>query len=143
MRGIQKRLLVGVMILALGLTALVVPSVDVSATQTSADWMAEVDGETMLSSLSIPGTHDTCTQYVGMSYIFQCQDTGVSEQLENGYRYLDLRLVIEEKDEEQTLVISIIFRTVRQVDGPGPSIFIWRMCWRMSMSSWRNIPRRR
>ena len=106
MRGIQKRLLVGVMILALGLTALMVPSVDVSAWQTSADWMAEVDGETMLSSLSIPGTHDTCTQYVGMSYIFQCQDTSVSEQLENGYRYLDLRLVIEEKDEEQTLVIK-------------------------------------
>ena len=30
-----------------------------------------------------------------MSPIFQCQDTDIKTQLENGYRYLDIRLVLK------------------------------------------------
>ena len=30
-----------------------------------------------------------------MSPIFQCQDTDIKTQLENGYRYLDMRLVLK------------------------------------------------
>lgn len=33
-----------------------------------------------------------------MSPIFQCQDTDIKTQLENGYRYLDLRLALEKDD---------------------------------------------
>ncbi len=65
---------------------------------TSLDWMKNVDGSTKLSNISIPGTHDSATQYVSLSYIFKCQDTSIMTQLENGYRYLDMRLVLDEDD---------------------------------------------
>ena len=51
---------------------------------TSSNWMQ-----------SISGTHDSATQYVSLSPIFQCQDTDIKTQLENGYRYLDMRLVLK------------------------------------------------
>ena len=62
--------------------------------------------ETKLSNMSIPGTHDSCTQYVDMRYIFQCQDASVATQLIYGYRYLDMRLVLEQKHDQQTLVLK-------------------------------------
>ena len=45
-----------------------------------------------------PDAHDSATQYVSLSPIFQCQDTDIKTQLENGYRYLDIRLVIDGQD---------------------------------------------
>ncbi len=77
-----------------------------AAEKETTNWMADIDGETMLSAISIPGTHDTCTQYVGLRYIFQCQNTSVAEQLEDGYRYMDMRLVLDGEGEEQTLILK-------------------------------------
>ena len=65
-----------------------------AANISSTDWMETVPDETKLSNMSIPGTHDSCTQYVDMRYIFQCQDASVATQLIYGYRYLDMRLVL-------------------------------------------------
>ena len=64
----------------------------------SSSWMESIAGDTKLSELSIPGTHDSATQdsatqYLSLSPIFQCQDTDIQTQLENVYRYLDIRLV--------------------------------------------------
>ena len=70
----------------------------------STDWMADIPGDTMLSSISIPGTHDSGTQYISLSYILQCQDTSIQQQLENGYRYLDMRLAIDENDDEEPVL---------------------------------------
>lgn len=64
----------------------------------SSNWMERIRDETKLSALSIPGTHDSATQYVSLNSIFQCQDTAIKTQLENGYRYLDIRLVIDGQD---------------------------------------------
>lgn len=72
----------------------------------STDWMDNVPDETKLSCMSIPGTHDSCTQYVDMHYIFQCQDASVAAQLTYGYRYLDMRLVLEQKHDRQTLALK-------------------------------------
>lgn len=55
--------------------------------------MENISKDTKLSELSIPGTHDSATQYLSLSPIFQCQDTDIQTQLENVYRYLDIRLV--------------------------------------------------
>ena len=57
--------------------------------------MENISKDTNLSELSIPGTHDSTTQYVNLSPIFQCQDTDIQTQLENVYRYLDIRLVLK------------------------------------------------
>ena len=66
--------------------------------QDASNWMETIPGETKLSSMSIPGTHDSATQYVNLSPIFQCQDTDIQTQLENVYRYLDIRLVLKNDD---------------------------------------------
>lgn len=63
--------------------------------QDASNWMEAIPGETKLSSMSIPGMHDSATQYVNLSPIFQCQDTDLQTQLENVYRYLDIRLVLK------------------------------------------------
>ena len=61
----------------------------------SSSWMESIARDTKLSELSIPGTHDSATQYVSLSPIFQCQDTDIQAQLENVYCYLDIRLVLK------------------------------------------------
>ena len=85
-----------------GITAPTAMAANISST----DWMETVPDDTRLSKMSIPGTHDSCTQYVDMRYIFQCQDAGVATQLLYGYRYLDMRLVLEQKHDQQTLVLK-------------------------------------
>lgn len=62
----------------------------------SSNWTERIGDETKLSAMSIPGTHDSAAQYVSLSPIFQCQDTAIKTQLENGYRYLDMRLVLDQ-----------------------------------------------
>lgn len=108
------------MLLTLVMTLfMLLPQMNVMAKEgESADWMAGVNGDVMLSAISIPGTHDTCTQYVSMGYIFQCQNTSVAQQLLDGYRYFDLRLVVDEKDDKPALVIKHNFATCRKGKSP-------------------------
>lgn len=114
----DKRKGMALLLAGLLLCTLFVSTPDIEAAEqkepSGAGWMSEISDETPLSALSVPGTHDSCTQYVGMSYIFQCQDTDVLTQLEHGYRYLDLRLVIGEKDGEPVLVIKHNFASCRK-----------------------------
>ena len=64
----------------------------------TAEWMSFISGDTYLSQITIPGTHDSCATYVPLSYVMRCQNTDISEQLENGFRYLDLRVALDEKE---------------------------------------------
>ena len=61
-------------------------------------WMKDVSDSTELNEINIPGTHDSCTQYVALKYFSKCQTKPVSTQLEMGYRYLDIRLAIDDDD---------------------------------------------
>ena len=56
----------------------------------SYNWMSAVKGETLLSDLSIPGTHDAATGYMA-SGAWKCQTLSITEQLGIGVRALDLR----------------------------------------------------
>ena len=60
--------------------------------ETSADWMKNVEDEMFLGDMVIPGTHDSATTYVQLPYFMRCQSLTVKQQLEVGYRYLDIRL---------------------------------------------------
>lgn len=62
------------------------------------DWMARVPDQTSLSSLSIPGTHDTETFDLVNNTKFQCQNHDLKTQLRAGLRYFDIRgrLVVDE-----------------------------------------------
>jgi len=57
---------------------------------TEVDWMSMLPDETLLSALTIPGTHDS-TAYTHAWPFVQTQMMDVSSQLAAGIRYLDLR----------------------------------------------------
>lgn len=54
-----------------------------------ANWMKSVSDDRKIFSISIPGTHESCTRLGGPS--MQAQDWSIEEQLLNGVRYFDIR----------------------------------------------------
>jgi len=68
--------------------------VDAAPVAGSADWMAMLPDDVPLGELSIPGTHDAGTQYVQLGFFSKCQARSVGQQLEDGFRYLDIRLAV-------------------------------------------------
>lgn len=54
-------------------------------------WMSQVDGNKYLYELSIPGTHDSGTEGVNPG-LSKCQNFGIKRQLQDGIRFLDIRL---------------------------------------------------
>lgn len=120
MTDIKRRLLACALLVCMmvcvfaGLAATPAEAADVRAV----DWMENVPDETKLSNMSIPGTHDSCTQYVDMRYIFQCQDASIATQLKYGYRYLDMRLVLEKRSGQETLVLKHNIARCKISDSP-------------------------
>lgn len=54
--------------------------------------MAAVPDDTPISELTVVGTHDSGANFVQLPYFAKCQSETVAEQLEDGFRYLDIRL---------------------------------------------------
>ncbi|KAH9865627.1 hypothetical protein J1614_009212 [Plenodomus biglobosus] len=54
-------------------------------------WMADIPDTIPISALSIPGTHNSHTHYRALPSV-RCQDVDIKTQLENGIRFLDIRL---------------------------------------------------
>ncbi|MBP5154512.1 MAG: hypothetical protein ILP12_05850 [Lachnospiraceae bacterium] len=69
----------------------------------SADWMSRLPDERLLSELFIPGTHDSGADFAQLAYFSKCQSSGIRTQLEEGFRYLDIRLGVLESDDPQEL----------------------------------------
>ncbi|KAL7925698.1 PLC-like phosphodiesterase [Trichoderma austrokoningii] len=55
-----------------------------------AAWMAAIPDDVHITSLSIPGTHDTMTYGIASQQL-QCQNWNLTVQLRSGLRYLDIR----------------------------------------------------
>lgn len=120
MTDIKRRLLACALLMCMmvcvfaGLAATPAEAADVRAV----NWMSAVPDSTKLSNMSIPGTHDSCTQNVDMRYIFQCQDASIATQLKYGYRYLDMRLVLEKRSGQETLVLKHNIARCKVSDSP-------------------------
>lgn len=56
---------------------------------TSPDWMSKLTGNKLLSQFTLPGTHDSCARKP-IPYV-QCQDLSLTDQLNKGIRFLDIR----------------------------------------------------
>lgn len=61
-------------------------------------WMSRFKDVTPLSALSIPGTHNSPTHHHALPSV-QCQAVSVPEQLDNGVRFLDIRVQPEDADD--------------------------------------------
>lgn len=93
----------------LELTAVYVPSgrhLSIFSSANLARWMGELRDEYPLSMLSIPGTHNSPTCYVALPSV-RCQAVGVREQLDNGVRFLDVRVSANRDNDDLALVHSV------------------------------------
>jgi len=63
-----------------------------------ANWMAWADQYKPLTALTIPGTHDTCTSTFGPGDMSRCQEMTLQDQLLQGIRFIDIRLVTDGSD---------------------------------------------
>lgn len=54
-------------------------------------WLHEIDDNTRLGSLAIPGTHNSAACHTALPSV-QCQGESVTDQLEHGVRFLDIRV---------------------------------------------------
>lgn len=61
------------------------------------EWMKNIPDSNLISELNIPGTHDTCARFIRLSHITQCQDKSVTQQLNMGIRFIDLRVRLHRK----------------------------------------------
>jgi len=58
---------------------------------TTSNWMGSLDQSKSLSQISIPGTHDSAARVETISGTAKCQNLSITEQLNSGVRYLDIR----------------------------------------------------
>lgn len=95
--SLLRRILIGIltMILLVVILAFVIPLTETESdriTENSGNWMSAVAGDLHLNEIVIPGTHDSATQYVQLAFFSKCQALDIGQQLEAGFRYLDIRL---------------------------------------------------
>lgn len=55
-------------------------------------WMLAINNFTLLSGISMPGTHDSAAFRKWYKSPYTCHDTSITEQLQGGIRVLDIRL---------------------------------------------------
>lgn len=98
-RALLAALTVLLLILAAGLVLggvlLIAPLTerpDGTAVDGSADWMRRLNDEQPLNEIALPGTHNSAAVYTPYAFFTKCQAMSIREQLEAGFRYLDLRL---------------------------------------------------
>ncbi|TDZ65904.1 1-phosphatidylinositol phosphodiesterase [Colletotrichum trifolii] len=93
----------------LELTAVYVPSAAFLTIMSSANlnaWMRELEDHYPLPLLSIPGTHNSPTCHTALPSV-RCQAVGVREQLDNGVRFLDIRVSANPGNDDLALVHSV------------------------------------
>ncbi|PYH74141.1 phosphatidylinositol-specific phospholipase C [Aspergillus vadensis CBS 113365] len=74
-------------------------------------WMGELKDDTLLSSLSIPGTHNSPTCHVAAPSV-RCQAVSPREQLRNGVRFFDIRVqpqYPEDTSKEELILVHSVF----------------------------------
>lgn len=65
----------------------------------SSEWMKAIRGETRLTEITIPGTHDSCARKFNNDWLVsstaKCQSLNITEQLNAGIRFLDIRCEVD------------------------------------------------
>ena len=64
---------------------------------TTKNWMSNLPDEIMLDKISIPGTHDSGTAKT-MDGAAHTQNFGIRNQLDNGIRFLDIRVTYKKSN---------------------------------------------
>ncbi len=73
-----------------------------------ASWMREIRDPIPLSALSIPGTHNSPTYHRALPSV-RCQAVSVREQLDNGVRFLDIRVMPDPYTDHRLYLVHGVF----------------------------------
>ena len=68
-------------------------------------WMKNISDSLLVSNINLPGTHDSCAFRVQFPFLSKCQNQTISEQLNSGIRFLDIRV---EKDSDKLKLVHDI-----------------------------------
>ena len=66
----------------------------------AADWMGQLSDSEMLSEVTIPGTNNSMARYIFPGAALKCQGKSFEKQMEEGYRFFDIGLGIDEKKKD-------------------------------------------
>ena len=96
-----------------------------------ADWMANLNNETAIRDVNMPGSHDTMALYSIGDLAGQCQSLSLKDQLNLGVRFLDIRLK-EDKNKlkavhgfvDQNASFKSITKTVEDFINKHPQEFL-------------------
>lgn len=55
------------------------------------DWMKNIPDDYLVSNINLPGTHNSCAQFINFKLISKCQNKNIFDQLKMGIRFLDIR----------------------------------------------------
>lgn len=105
------------LIIALAAVMYLIPALETAPrtpVEGSADWMKPLPDGLSISEVILPGTHDSATENVQLAFFSKCQSLSIGEQLEAGFRYLDIRLG---EDEEG---LKLMHGFVSCLTGPWP-----------------------
>ena len=69
--------------------------VDTNGLEADAVWMSRIPDETRLNEITLPGTHQSASQFTQIPFFFKCQGCSIKSQLTSGFRFLDLRLAVD------------------------------------------------
>ena len=90
-------------------------NIDIEGSQA---WMAEIPDDRSLEQIYIPGTHDSASKNAQLGYFSKCQASDIATQLNDGYRYLDIRLGARET--ESGTVLTLYHGFCKCQKGPWP-----------------------
>ncbi len=84
----------------------VLPLSKKASTSNGSDWMKSLDDSVSLTSLSIPGSHDSGALHSIGDLSGKCQDLAIEGQLKAGVRFFDIRL--QQRDDEMKVFHGIV-----------------------------------
>lgn len=96
------------------------------------EWMSRLSDDRLMSSLSIPGTHDSATYTTPWPFV-STQDLTIHQQLRSGIRYFDLRIGLRNNVPEMCHGVAFLGLKLSQVlevmykfleEHPGEAIIV-------------------
>lgn len=88
----KKRIIIGSLIILFITVISIFALIPIEKSYETNAWMKEVDDNTLITNMSIPGTHDSGATHSIFDVAGKCQDLSIKTQLTIGVRFLDLRL---------------------------------------------------
>ena len=89
--------IVGTILLAYCVLMFLIPvceTIDQKAVEGFSDWMAAFQDDLPLGEVVLPGTHDSASYAPQLAVFSKCQNLTIKEQLDAGFRFLDIRLAV-------------------------------------------------